>query len=127
MPFFVGFGAWVLFLLLFTIFIGGFFMWIAAKIAHVKKSSFGRAILAAVVSSIVSVIVSFVFGILPLIGNGIGFLVGLLVSILIIMWAFDTTFMKAILVWVFNIVAVAVAVVLTAIISAGSVMFLPHI
>lgn len=127
MPFFVGFGAWVLVLLLFTIVIGGFFMWIAAKIARVGKSSFARAILAAVVSSVVSMIVSFVFGVLPLIGNGLGFLAGLLVSILIIMWAFDTSFAKAILVWIFNLVAVVIAVGLTALLTAGSLMVLAHI
>lgn len=127
MPFFIGFGAWVLFLLLFAIFIGAFFMWIAAKIARVKKSSFGRAILAAVAASVVAVILSLVFGILPVIGNGLGFLVGLLFSILIIMWAFDTTFVKALLVWVFNIVAVVIAVALTALITAGSLLFLPGI
>ncbi len=120
MPFFVGFGAWVLFLLLFTILLGGFFMWIAAKIARVKKSSFGRAILAAIASSVVAVIVSFIFGILPVIGNGMGYLAGLLFSILIIMWAFDTSFIKALLVWVFNIVAVIIAVAVTAMITAGS-------
>jgi hypothetical protein len=127
MPFFIEFGAWVLFLLLFAICIGAFFMWIAAKVARVEKSSFGRAILAAVVSSIVAVIVSFVLGILPIIGNGLGFLAGLLVSILIIMWAFDTTFVKALLVWVFNVVAVVIAVALTAVITAGSLMLLPGI
>ena len=124
MPFFVGFGAWVLFLLFFTICIGGFFMWIAAKIARIEKSSFGRAILAAVTSSLVSLIVSFVFGILPVIGNGLGFLAGLLVSILIIMWAFDTSLTKAFLVWIFNIVAVAIAVMITALLTAGSLIAL---
>lgn len=127
MPFFIGFGAWVLLLLLFTICIGGIFMWIAAKIARVKKSSFGRAILAAVASSVVSLIVSFIFGILPLIGNGLGFLAGLLFSILIIMWAFDTSFAKALLVWIFNIIAVVIAVAITALLTAGSLMFLPGI
>jgi hypothetical protein len=122
MPFFIGFGAWVLFLMLFAVFLGGFFMWIAAKIARVEKSTFSRALLAAVTSSIVAIIVSFIFGVLPVIGNGLGFLAGLLFSILIIMWAFDTSFFKALLVWVFDIIAMIIAVVLTALVTAGSFM-----
>lgn len=124
MPFFVGFGAWVIFLVLFTVLLGGFFMWIAAKIARVKKSTFGRAILAAFVSSIVAIVVSFIFGVVPVIGNGLGFLLGLFFSILIIMWAFDTSFFKALLVWIFNIIAVIIAVAITALLTAGSLFML---
>jgi hypothetical protein len=124
MPFFIGFGVWVLFLLVFGILIGGFFMWIAAKIVRVEKSSFGRALLASIGSSVMAVVLSFVFGIVPLIGNGLGFLVGLLFSIFIIKGAFDTSFGKALLVWIFNIVAVVIAVGLTALVTAGSLFFL---
>ena len=124
MPFFVGFGAWVVFLVLFTMLLGGFFMWIAAKIARVKKASFIRAILAAFMSSIVAIVVSFIFGIVPVIGNGLGFLLGLFFSILIIMWAFDTSFLKALLVWIFNIIAVIIAVAITAMLTAGSLFML---
>jgi hypothetical protein len=124
MPFFVGFGVWVLVLLVFGILIGSFFMWIAAKIARVEKSGFGRALVASIGSTFMAVILSFVFGVVPLVGNGLGFLIGLFFSILIIKAAFDTTVGKALLVWIFNIIAVVIATALTALVTAGSLFFL---
>jgi hypothetical protein len=41
--------------------IGGLLMWVAAKIARVEKSTFGRAMAAAVAASFVEIFVAFLF------------------------------------------------------------------
>ena len=125
MHIFVGFGIGMLFLFIFAVILGGFFMWIAAKIAGVEKSTFGRAIVAAISSSIISLLMAFFFSFVPLLGNAVGFIIGLILTVLVIKGAFDTSFSKALLVWIFNVIAAVIALLLTTIIVAGTFAFLP--
>lgn len=124
MHIFAGFGIGLIVVLILAMIFGGFFMWIGAKIARVKKSTFGRAIVAAVGSSVVSTAVAFFFAQFAILGIGAGFFIGLLCSVLIIMGAFDTSFGKALLVWIFNVIAQLLAIALTVMITAGSFIFL---
>ncbi|UCF06478.1 MAG: hypothetical protein JSV33_05475 [bacterium] len=124
MSIFMGFGVGIIFVFIFAVVIGAFFMWIAAKIARVERSSFGRAIVAAIGSSFVSLLVAFLFHWIPLLGNLIGFIVGLFLSILVIKAAFDTSFGKALLVWTFDIIAKIVSVIIGTILVASSFAFL---
>jgi hypothetical protein len=117
---FVGLGIGALFAFIFAVILGGFFMWIAAKIARVERSSFGRAILAAVGTSLVLFIITFLMSFIPVLGNAVGFIVGLILQIFVIRGAFDTSAGKAVLVWVFNIVASIVAVLLASAIGFGT-------
>ena len=114
MDIFTGLGVGALFAFLFAIILGGFFMWIAAKIARVKRSSFGRAIMAAIGTSLVLFIITFITSFIPILGNAAGFVVGIL-QIFVIKGAFDTSTGKAVLVWVFNIVASIIAVLLASV------------
>jgi len=102
--------------------IGGLLMWVAAKIARVEESSFGRAMFAAIATSFVSILVAFVFNLVPAFGNLFGFIVGLVLSILIIKAVFRTSFGQALLVWIFNLIAAVLAIVLAAIITASSLL-----
>lgn len=120
MNIFMGLGAAAIFAFFFAIILGGLFMWIAAKISGVRRATFGRAILAAIGTSFVSFFFSFVGHFVPFLGNLIGFIIGLVLTILVIKGAFDTTTGKAVLVWIFNIVAVAIAVFLGSIVGVGA-------
>jgi len=102
----------------FAVILGGFFMWIAAKISGVERASFGRAMLAAVGTSIVSFFFTFVFHYVPIFGNMAGFVIGLVLTIFVIKGAFDTSFGRAFLVWIFDIAAIVIAVVLASILGA---------
>jgi len=120
MALFAAFGVGIIFVFVFSVIISGLFMWIAAKIARVEKAGFGRAMVAAIVSSFVEVLVAFVFNVIPILGNLIGFIIGLMLAIFVIKAVFRTSFGKALLVWIFNIIAVLVAVALAAMITASS-------
>ena len=91
----VGVGLGLLFLFIFGVIIGGFFMWIAAKIARVEKSTFGRAMVAALASSFVTVLIFIFAGLMPVIGDVLGFIIGLIASMVIIKGIFDTNYGKA--------------------------------
>jgi hypothetical protein len=121
MQVFMGLGIGMAVAFVLAIIIGGFFMWIAAKIARVEKSTFGRAMIAAIGASVVSFLVTIVFHFIPLIGNALGFIIGLFLTIFVIKGAFETSMGKAILVWIFNIVATVVAVLVASVIAAGMV------
>ncbi len=123
MTLFAAFGIGMIVLFVLMVLIGGFFMWIAAKIARVEKSSFGRAIMAALASSFVSIVAAIIFNLLPVIGNLFGFLIGIVLSILVIKAIFSTSIGKALLVWIFDIIATAIALVLASAIAASSIIF----
>jgi hypothetical protein len=89
--------------------IAGFFMWLGAKVAGVRNATFGRAVMAAIGASFIMWIVWVIFSLIPVIGPIVGFFLGLLFAILVIQAAFQTSFGKAILVWIFNIIAQMVA------------------
>jgi hypothetical protein len=120
MTLFAAFGVGIIFVFVFMVIISGILMWAAAKIARVENSTFGRAMLAAVLASFVEVVVAFVFNAVPILGNLIGFIIGLIASILVIKAVFRISFGKAFLVWIFNLVAALIAIVLAAMITASS-------
>jgi hypothetical protein len=119
------FGTGLIFVFVLAVLFGTFMMWIAAKIAGVEKSTFGRALIAAIGTSVVSFLVGIGFHIVPILGHLVGFIIGLFLSILVIKAAFETTTGKALLVWIFEIIATVIAVVIGSIIAAGGFMLLP--
>lgn len=90
--------------------IATFFMWAGAKMAGVSDATFGRAFLAAIGAAFVSWFVSAIFSVVPVFGTLVGLILGLIFSIFVIQSAFKTSFGRAILVWVFHIVAEVVAI-----------------
>ena len=120
MTLFAAFGVGIIFVFVFMVIISGILMWVAAKIARVENATFGRAMLAAIAASFVEVVVAFVFNAVPILGNLIGFIIGLIASILVIKAVFRISFGKALLVWIFNLVAALIAIVLAAMITASS-------
>ncbi len=122
MGIFATFGVGIVFVFVFMVIIGGFFMWIAAKIARVEKSSFGRAMAAAVATSTVSALVTFLFGLIPLPGDLAGLIAGLALAILVIKAVFGTGFGKAFVVCIFYLAAAGIAVVLASMVMASSLL-----
>ncbi|MGD1048028.1 MAG: hypothetical protein ABR899_04665 [Candidatus Krumholzibacteriaceae bacterium] len=122
MSLFASFGIGIIFAFILMVLVGGFFMWIAAKIAKVEKSSFARAMAAAVAASFVEMLVAFLLGLVPVLGNLFGFILGLVVTIFVIKTVFGTSFKKGLLVWIFNLLAVGVAIAVASIIMASSLL-----
>ena len=96
----------VLGLLVLWVLLAAFFIWIGAKMALIRKSSFGRAILAALACGISSFIFSGILLSVPVIGPVLGQIIGIMLSLFIIKVIFETSFGKAFLAWIFQIVAV---------------------
>ncbi len=122
MGIFATFGIGIIFAFILMVIVGGFFMWVAAKIARVEESSFVRAITAAIATSFVTVLVSFIFKLVPVLGDFFGFIAGLVIAILVIKAVFRTSFGKALVVWMFHLVAVFIAIILAAMIMASSLL-----
>jgi hypothetical protein len=101
--------------------IASFFMWVGAKIAGVKNATFGKSFIAAIGSAFLTWILSLSLSFFPPVGPPIGFLIGLFLVVFIIKGAYNTTFGKALLVWVFHLLAEIVAIVI-GILTFGSVL-----
>lgn len=99
--------------------VASLFIWIGAKIARVRASRFGRAMVAAIGAGFLNWLSSTVLLELDVTNEVAGFLIGLFLTILVIKAAFDTTWGKALLVWVFNIIAQALAFYVGALLVAG--------
>jgi hypothetical protein len=119
---FAGIGVGIIFAFILMVIIGGLFMWIAAKIARVENASFVRALVAAIAASFVEMLVAFLFNLVPVLGNLFGFILGLVITIFVIKTVFGTSFGKALLVWIFNLLAVGVAIAVASIIMASSLL-----
>ena len=106
-------------IVLIAILVGAFFIWLGAKMASVKNATFGRSILAAIGASVVTGLLSWVFAGFTGIGAIVGFLIGLFLSILIIKAVFKIDWGKALLVWVFHVVAEIIAIAISVLTFAG--------
>ena len=122
MGIFATFGIGIIFVFILMVIIGGLLMWVAAKIARVEKSSFARAMAAAIATSFVTVLASSLFKLVPVLGDLFGFIAGLVLAILVIKAVFGTSFGKALVVWIFHLVATGIAVLLARMIMASSLL-----
>ncbi len=110
--------------------IAGLFMYVGAKLAMVEKATFGRAIVAALACSLASWALTGAFTVVPVLGSCSGFIIGLAASLFVIKLAFETSFGKAFLVWIFHLLAEVVAVFLAVVTFAGALLSfftLPHV
>jgi hypothetical protein len=100
--------------------ISALFMLVAAKVSAVEGASFGKALLAAFGCSFITWLCAAVFSVLPVIGTFLGMVVGILLSMVVIKSVFATSFGRAFLVWIFNALGQAVAVVVAVLTFAGA-------
>ncbi|KPJ51969.1 hypothetical protein AMJ39_08935 [candidate division TA06 bacterium DG_24] len=100
--------------------IAAFFMWLGAKLARVENATFVKSILAALAAAAITWIVSLIFSLVPVAGTIVGFVIGLILTIFAIKAIYATTFGKAVLVWVFHIIAEIIAVIIGILTFAGA-------
>lgn len=116
------FGSGTLLSLAFAVLISGIFMWIGARLAGIQRATLGRAILAAISGTAIVWIVGGLFATtLPLGGSILGFLLILLLVLLATRTIFDTSFGKALLAWIFFILAQIAVGLLVALFFTGSI------
>lgn len=112
-------GSGAFFSLAFAVLFSGIFMWIGARLAGIHRATLGRAILAAIsCTAIVWIIGGLCVWAVPL-GGTFGFLLSLLLVLLATRVIFDTSFGKALLAWVFFILAQVVAGMLMGLLFFG--------
>jgi multisubunit Na+/H+ antiporter MnhG subunit len=94
------------FLLALSVLICAVFMWIGARLAQVHRANLLKAILAAILSVVVSGVLRHALtATVPLAGSIFGFLLGYLLVLLIIKGVFNTSFLRALVVWFFFLLA----------------------
>lgn len=100
-----------------------FFFWIGGKIVGVKKATFGRAILAAIASAVATWMISWLMSFIPGIGTVLGFILGAIIVIFIIKAAFEiNTLGKALLVWIFYLIAQGITIFIALLIFGGALI-----
>ena len=116
------FGSGTLLALAFAVLISGIFMWIGARLAGIQRATLGRAILAALSGTAIVWIAGGLFATtLPLGGSILGFLLVLLLVLLATRIIFDTSFGKALLAWIFFILAQIVVGLLVGLLFTESI------
>ncbi len=89
-----------------------FFLHVGAKLAGVRKATFGRAVLASIACAMSTLLLALLFSWIPVSGPGLGFLIGLVLTVVVLQAVYSTTFGKAFLLWLFNVAAQAAAVII---------------
>ena len=107
---------------LIAVLVASFFMWLGAKIAGVERSTYGRSMVAAIAAAFVTWLVSWVGTQIPSMPRVIGFVVGLVLTLIVIQAAYSTRFGKALLVWIFNVIAQVIAGVLAFVLFSYSIL-----
>ena len=102
--------------------IAAFFMWVGAKVAGVRNATFFKSTVAALGSTFITWFISLVFSVVPVFGTILGFIIGLFFAILVIKASYSTSFGKALLVWIFHIIAEIIAIIIGVMTFAGGLL-----
>jgi len=94
--------------------IASLFVWFGVKVAGVdeRRRTWGNAILAVILMIVLSVILGFV-------GDTAGFVLGIIGAIAMIKYVYSTAWVKAIVAWVFMVIAVFIVSIIAAILGIG--------
>lgn len=95
-------------------------MWIGAKLAGIPHATLGKALAATIASMLVTWLVTGVGSIVPVAGTLAGFIIGLLLTLMVIAAVFETTYGKALLAWLFQMVAQVVLAAVAGMLILGS-------
>lgn len=101
-----------------SLIIGALFVWFGAKVAGVNKRrrTWGNAILAVILMLVLRILLGHI-------GGGIGELVGIIGSIAIIKYVYSTAWVKAIIAWIFMLIAIVVVTIVLGIGIIGVALF----
>ncbi len=109
----------LLFVAFLVVILDSLFLHAGAKMAGVRKATFGKAVKASIACALATLLLAIIFSWIPVAGTAVGFLIGLGLTILVLQASYSTSFGKAFLLWIFNVVAQLLAVVLGAILFSG--------
>jgi|Deesub1362A_J573_1020465.scaffolds.fasta_scaffold03592_7 hypothetical protein len=104
--------------------VSALFLWAGAKMARVPGATFGKAVLAALAGSFVSWLVSLLFSVAAGPGTLLGWAIGTLMVIFVIKGVYGVALGKALLVWVFHLVAQVITVLVVLSVLAGGTLAL---
>lgn len=104
----------LLFVAFLVVILDSLFLHAGAKMAGVRKATFGKAVKASIACALATLLLAIIFSWIPVAGTAVGFLIGLALTILVLQASYNTSFGKAFLLWVFNVAAQILAVVLGA-------------
>lgn len=96
------------------------FIWIGARLAGVYPVTFGRCFKVAFFTVVITFLAAMalhlllVLHILPMLGPVAGWIIGVLISIYVIKAVFAVGFGRALVVWIFTVIAQVIAVLLVA-------------
>jgi len=100
---------------------GGVVMMLAARMAGVTRAGYARSVVAAGLSAIMYTMGSVGCGVVPVAGSIGGFLLGVALAAVVVMWIFNTTFGRALMVLLCTIVVqVGLAFVLAMLLGVGA-------
>ncbi|MCD6127239.1 MAG: hypothetical protein J7J21_02525 [Methanomicrobia archaeon] len=101
-----------------SLIIGALFVWFGAKVAGVNKRrrTWGNAILAVILMLVLRILLGHI-------GGGIGELLGIIGSIAIIKYVYSTAWVKAIIAWIFMLIAIVVVTIVLGIGIIGVALF----
>ena len=101
-----------------SLIIGALFVWFGVKIAGVDKRrrTWGNAILAVILMLVLRILLGHI-------GGGIGELLGIIGSIAIIKYVYSTAWVKAIIAWIFMLIAIVVVTIVLGIGIIGVALF----
>jgi hypothetical protein len=99
-----------------SILLGGVFMLLGAKIANVEKRGFGKAVGSVILCKIGASITSGLIGIIPVVGLLLAPFAAIAIQIYIIKAIFETQTTKAVLTWLFSLIAYLIVLAISAII-----------
>ena len=102
-------GLWLIAVI--AIIVDSVFLHVGAKIAGIRRATFGRAVKASIACSLSTLLLALIFSWVPVGGTAVGFLIGLGLTIVVLQASYSTGFGKAFLLWIFNVVAQIIAVV----------------
>jgi len=111
----------ILVLIFLSFLIASLFIWIGAKMARIKNPTLKRAFFASIAASIITYIVTLIFSALPIISTIPCYFIGLFFALFVIKIVFNSTLKQAFLVWIFNIAAQIIAVIIGASLFIGGI------
>ncbi|MEA3267486.1 MAG: hypothetical protein U9P42_11185 [Candidatus Fermentibacteria bacterium] len=109
----------LLFVAFLVVVFDSFFLHAGAKLAGIRSATFGKAVKASIACALATLLLAIIFSWIPVAGTGLGFLIGLALTILVLQASYNTSFGKAFLLWVFNVAAQILAVVLAVVLFSG--------
>ena len=104
----------ILVLIFFSIILVTLFIWVGAKVIDVEDISLKKSILIAATATLVIYTLTIILSALPFIGTVPCYIIGLVLSLLAVKLILNLSFQQSLVIWVFNLAAQILAVIIGA-------------